>query len=124
MRCLRSSAGLTLVELLVALVLLASGVLLVAGAAGTAGRLLADGRRASRAGRLAERRLELLRGDAARAGSGCALASGRDSAADGVALTWQLGDLGPALRRVALVITRPTPTGPRADTVVSWVTCD
>jgi Tfp pilus assembly protein PilV len=123
MRFPSPSRGTTLTELLVALVLLGAGVLLAAGVAATSERLLGDGRRASRGGILVERRLELLRAASARAG-GCALGAGTDSAADGVTLAWQLGDLGPSLRRLAVVARRPSPAGPRADTVVTWVRCE
>lgn len=57
----RSTAGFTLVEVLVAIVVLTIGIIAMAGTSGMAARMIGRGKMATRAGQVATRTIEQLR---------------------------------------------------------------
>jgi type II secretory pathway pseudopilin PulG len=121
---IRARRGFTIVEALVAVMLLAAGLLALAGTSASVSRLIGEGRRSSRAGALAFQRLESLRTTACLARS-----SGSDSVmnASGKTLsknTWSYVDLGKSTYRIQLVVTYPARAGvTRADTLDQEVSC-
>lgn len=108
----------TLVEVLVALVLLEFGLLGLVATSAVAARDLATARASARARALARNRVELLRSSACRGP-----ASGAVVAPGGVVEVWWIaGDtLG---REIADSVSYPLPTGHRAHMVLrAWALC-
>ena len=87
-RRLRTRAGFTLPEVLVALVLLGIGLLGLAGSAGLVSRLVGDGSRLTMAAAVATARVEQLRALGCGAGSGSAVTRGIEE-------RWTVAALGP-----------------------------
>lgn len=117
------SAGLTVVEVLVALVLLGTGLVAAASASAATTRLVARGRSAIRSVEAAARRMESLRATAYRTSPVCiALAGGADSAAGGLVVTWRVGGTA-SLRSLSVVSTYRMPGGIRADTLLTQLWC-
>lgn len=119
--------GLSVVEVLVALVVLTAGLLLLAGGSGAATRELTRSRFATQALAMAEARLDLLRSRAASTTPPCtsplfSSASG-PVAYEGVTLTWQVPEAG-AARIVRALVTYPAGPGrTRTDTLVAVIGC-
>ncbi len=108
-----SRRGYTLIEVLVALLLLDVGLLALVGAAASAVRLVGDATLAGHAAASVEARREVLWSE--RCG-----AVGRRSENDGqVEVTWEARGAGPAVT-LTVTATRRTPRGTRTDTVVAW----
>ena len=107
-----SRRGYTLIEVLVALLLLDVGLLALVGAAASAVRLVGDATLAGHATARLQARREILWSE--RCGT-----SGRRSESDGlVEVTWEARGTGPAVT-LTVTATRLTPRGPRTDTVVA-----
>jgi prepilin-type N-terminal cleavage/methylation domain-containing protein len=116
--------GFTLIEAMVAIVLLSVGFLALAKGSGHVAKLLGEGRRASMAGAQSFQRLESLRTVAC-----LSRTNGSDSVqtASGKTISrssWTFSDLGKSTYRVRLVVTylsRGTST--KADTLDQEVSC-
>lgn len=113
---MRWRSGFTLVEVLVAIVLLTVGLLgLLAGTA-AAWRLVGQGWRDTRAEALGAQRLEALRA------MGCGVGGG--AAAEGpYTVSWTSDPLAVPLARIVVVVTSPTPRGSHADTFATVIPC-
>ena len=119
--------GLTLVEVLVALVILTGGLLTLAGETGRLVRQLARAERATWVGEAAVRRLELLWADGCGKRSGGAEVVRRgENGAVLATLTWDWSGVSDSSYR-ALLITMPAPLvgvpPARPDTLVTAVDC-
>jgi prepilin-type N-terminal cleavage/methylation domain-containing protein len=111
------NTGYTLVELVVALTVLAVGVLGAAATAAPIARLIRWGGAASSSAALAGAQLEAMRA------AGCAaLANGDASRAGGFRLTWTVAPRGP-LREVTVLVSFPTGTGTRTETYEALIAC-
>jgi len=123
MHAVRGSSGFTVVEVLVALVLISMGVLALAGSFSAAQRMLGRGRRSTLTTVAGQRRLEELRRGAHAAAPGCPVTSaGADTASDGITERWDVRPgAGTVLLRV--VVTARTPHGEVADTLATAVAC-
>ncbi|MGH7702580.1 MAG: type IV pilus modification PilV family protein [Gemmatimonadales bacterium] len=118
-----SSAGFSLVEMLIALSLLSIGLLALVGTAGLVARTLADGRRRTAVAHLAAARLEMLRRTAGSAGPHCtALAGGAAGRPGPIAERWVVNGGGEA-RTVIDSITFPTALGDRVLVVTTVIAC-
>jgi prepilin-type N-terminal cleavage/methylation domain-containing protein len=87
----RSTAGFTLVEVLVAVVVLGIGIIAMAGTSGMVTRMIGRGKMATRAGQAATRKVEELRLAAYSTSPHCtagAFASGGPVVANGVTTSW------------------------------------
>ena len=87
----QARAGFTLVEVLVAVVVLGIGIVALAGSAAMVTRMIGRGQMGTRAAQLASQRLELLRNAAYRTNPRCtdaSFASGGPVTAQGVTETW------------------------------------
>lgn len=124
LRAPASSAGLTLVEVMVAVVVLGIGIVALAGASGLTARALGQARAAAAASRAAASRMELLRAQAGATRPRCAaLADGADSAfARGLTIAWSVTAAGHG-RLLRVVTSRPAPGRVRHDTLASVVDC-
>ena len=116
--------GFTLIEAMIAIVLLSVGFLALATASGHVAKLLGEGRRASMAGAQAFQRLESLRTVAC-----LSRTPGADSVmtASGKTITkssWTFTDLGKSTYRVRLVVTyQSRKIAVKSDTLDQEVSC-
>jgi type II secretory pathway component PulJ len=114
----------TIVEAVVALVVLSVGVLALLGSAALTSRMLGQGRHSTRAGQVAFARIERLRQIAFSTVPACTGAEWRSGNAAGGGLTesWQIGEAAGPARRVIIVV-RSGPAGASSDTVVTGMLC-
>ena len=115
--------GFTIIEVLVAVVILGVGVIALASSSASSTRMVGRGRQATRAVQAATERMEILRADAYRTSPDCtALANGVDSAANGIVTSWRVVGAGD-LRSVRIISTYRVPGRTRADTILSQIQC-
>jgi Tfp pilus assembly protein PilV len=110
--------GFTVVEVLVATILLGLGLLAITGTTAHTTRMISAGRRHTHAAVLGRRITESLRGERCPA-------AGSGMAAEGpLEARWTVAPLaGGTARRVLVVIAAPRVLGSRADTVAATVVC-
>lgn len=120
---MKARSGFTIVEVLVAIIILTTGLLAVAAGSGSVYRMLGSGRRSSAAAAVAQARLEALRRDANRTSPRCtALASGSATATAGITERWIVTGSGPS-RTVQEIVTAPAARGTTTDTVFGTLEC-
>jgi prepilin-type N-terminal cleavage/methylation domain-containing protein len=107
----RSEQGFTLVEVLLAVIVLSIGVMALVGSSALATRMIGRGKTSSQVAQISSARAELLRAYAAQA-PGCtnaSLQSGSDSTSTtGIKEQWTLGGTaGDATRDVSMTLTYP-----------------
>jgi prepilin-type N-terminal cleavage/methylation domain-containing protein len=118
------SGGFTLVEVLLAVVVLVVGVLAVAGSAAMSTRMIGRGLHDTSAALVAGARVEWLRQLARSTSPPCAdarFASGSEDSGR-VAEAWTVAPAG-AARRVAVAVGYPVARGPAHDTLRTLVLC-
>ena len=118
-------SGFTLVELVVAVVVLSVGILALAGSAALTSRMVGWGRTSTRVGLTAAARVARLRQLALSTTPPCSAAEWRSGSAPGpgVSEAWEiLGGAGPA-RRVLIVLRSRRPHGVGSDTILTAVLC-
>ena len=117
--------GFTIVEAMVAVVVLTVGVLALVGSAALTSRMLGRGRHSTRTGQVAAARIERLRQIAFSTVPACTAAEWRSDSAGGPGLTesWQILDPAGTARRVRIVLRSRHPTGTSSDTVVTGFLC-
>lgn len=117
--------GFTIVEVMVAVLILTIGIIALAGASGLTHRMLGQGRMSTVASELAVQRLEVLRATAEGTATPCASAAFATGTAtvQNVALRWEVPSSGD-LRTVRVIATYRTPAGgTRRDTVATYIRC-
>lgn len=122
---LRSSTGLTLVEVMVAVVILGVGISALAGSFALVTRMIGRGRVQSRAALLAASRMEQLRLAAGSTAPRCisvAFADGGPLSTQSVTERWELGPAG-AVRQVRVIVSYPVPGGAHVDTLETRIDC-
>jgi prepilin-type N-terminal cleavage/methylation domain-containing protein len=122
---LRSVSGLTLVEVMIAIVVVAVGLGGLAGSLGLVTRMVGRGRVQSRAAQLAANRMEQLRLLAASTWPRCAaigFASGGPLSSRAVTEWWEVSSAG-AMRQVRVIVSYPIPGGTHADTLETRIDC-
>ncbi len=120
-----SRSGFSLVEVLVAVVILAVGVVALAGASGLVTRMIGRGKIDTRAVQVASQRLEGLRLAAYSTTPRCTaagFASGGPVTADGVTTAWVVPNAGPA-RTLTVTVSYATPRGVRSETLTTIIGC-
>ncbi|HYF40128.1 MAG TPA: prepilin-type N-terminal cleavage/methylation domain-containing protein [Gemmatimonadales bacterium] len=118
-------AGLTLVEVLVALVVLGVGILALSGSSSMITRMVGRGKSETHAAIAASRRVELLRQAARSSTPPCAaaeFASGGPVIEDGLSQSWTVTPAGP-VRRVRVTVSYPTVRGIRTAVLETAVAC-
>lgn len=116
-------AGFTIVEVLIAVVVLAVGIVALVGSSASSSRMIGRGRTATRAVQAATERMEMIRADAYRTSPDCtALANGSDSAATGVVTTWTITGTGTP-RTVRVISSYRVPGRTKADTLTTQIRC-
>ncbi len=118
--------GVTVAEVLVAVVVLTVGVLALVGTWARTSRMIGLGRHSTVAALAASSRIEWLRQAALASTPPCSGPGWRNGAAAGAWTSerWDILDTAGAARRVRVVVSHRTPAGPIADTVVSAVWCE
>jgi prepilin-type N-terminal cleavage/methylation domain-containing protein len=118
-----SRSGFTLIEVLVAVTILAVGVVAMAGSAGADTRMIGRGKIDTRATQLATERMEALRRTALFTTPRCtALASGGPTTTDNITLAWTVAVSGTG-RNVNVRATYATARGSRTDTLTTYIDC-
>jgi prepilin-type N-terminal cleavage/methylation domain-containing protein len=122
---LRSSRGLTLVEVMVAIVIVGVGIGGMAGSFALVTRMIGRGRVQGRAAQLAKSRIEQLRLLAGSTSPRCtavALSSGGPLSTRAVTERWEVGSAG-AIRQVRVIVSYPVTGGTHADTLQTRIDC-
>lgn len=118
-----AEAGFTLIEVVVAMLIMTTGLLAVAASSGSVFRMLGSGHRSTQAAAFAQARLESLRRDANRTSPRCtALAAGTATQSGGFTEQWTITVSGDS-RIIREIITQQTPRGTSRDTVFAVLEC-
>ena len=121
----RPSSGFTLVEVLVALVVLAVGILALTGSSAIINRMIGRGKIETQAAMAAARRTEILRRVAGSTTPRCSaaeFASGGPILEDGLLASWTVPPSG-SLRRVRVSVGYLTLRGPRSAVLETSIPC-
>lgn len=119
------TSGLTLVEVLVALVILGIGILALTGSSSLVTRMIGRGKVETHAALAASRRVELLRALAHSTSPRCTASdfvSGGPVIQDGFAQSWTVTPTG-KLRRVRVTVTYLTVRGTRSAVLETAIQC-
>jgi prepilin-type N-terminal cleavage/methylation domain-containing protein len=110
----RTTAGFTLVEVLVAVVVLAIGIIAMAGTSGMVTRMIGRGKMATRTGQVATQKMEQLRlaaySTSPRCTAGLFASGGPEVTAQGVTRSWVVPASG-KVRTVTVTVSFKTPPG-------------
>jgi prepilin-type N-terminal cleavage/methylation domain-containing protein len=118
-----SRSGFTLIEVMVAVTMLAVGVVALASAAASTTRMIGRGRIDTRAAQLATLKLDSLRALALTATPRCTgLATGGPDAVTNVSLSWTVTVAGTG-RTVAVSASYATVGGTRTDVLTTYIEC-
>ncbi len=110
--------GFTLVEVIVAILILSVGLLGLVTTAAITTRMIAQGQRYSETSTLAAQQLEILRSQ------DCAGLNGGSRSAGAFSVTWTVSTVaGGRARALDVVVTSPTGHGTRADTFATTIPC-
>jgi prepilin-type N-terminal cleavage/methylation domain-containing protein len=117
------SSGFTIIEILVAVLVMGVGLIALTGSSAAVTRMLGASRRTSLATQAAERRLEQLRLTARRSATGClTLTSGSAAYPQGMTERWEVVPR-PGVVLVRVVTSWPAGRGSSADTVATAIAC-
>ena len=120
-----SSSGVTLVEVLVALIVLGVGLVALAGSSSVVTRMIALGKAQTKAALIASRRIEILRAAARSTNPPCTgarFASGGPVETDRTVESWLVSPAG-AERRVTVTVQYLTSRGRRAAVLETEIGC-
>ena len=120
----RSAAGFTLVEVLVAVVVLGIGVTALVGSSAMVTRMIGRGQMETRAAQLAAKRLETLRRTAYSTSPSCtsgALADGGPVTSQGVTESWQVDGTDPLT--LTVTVSYNTAHGTHSDVLTTLIKC-
>jgi prepilin-type N-terminal cleavage/methylation domain-containing protein len=121
----RDRSGFTLVEVMIAIVVLGVGVIALAGSSASVTRMIGRGKHETRAAQVASRRLEALRAAALSSTPRCtagAFANGGPTVTDGVSETWVVPGAG-TLRTITVTVTHRTTRGNHTDVLTTTLEC-
>jgi prepilin-type N-terminal cleavage/methylation domain-containing protein len=121
----RSDSGFTLVEVLVAIVVLSVGVIALAGSTAMVTRMIGRGKVETRVAQAASRRIEALRLSAYSTSPHCTagtFASGGPVTANGLTESWSVPPAG-RVRAVQVNVTYGTVSGPRTASLQTRIEC-
>jgi prepilin-type N-terminal cleavage/methylation domain-containing protein len=119
-------SGFTLVEVMIAIVVLGVGVIALAGSSASVTRMIGRGKHETRAAQVASRRIEALRAAALSSTPRCtagAFASGGPLAPEpGVSETWVVPGAG-TLRTITVTVTHRMARGSHTDVLTTTLEC-
>ena len=119
----RDSRGFTLIEVMIAIVVLAIGVTALVGSSAVVTRMIGQGKISTQAVQAISQRMEQLRATAYSTTPNCTgLAAGSATTANGVTTTWTITANG-ELRTIRVIVNYPTTAGTDADTVSTIIRC-
>ena len=122
----RSEQGFTIIEIMLAVIVLSVGVMALVGSSALATRMIGRGAMSTRVTQVANARAELLRAYAAQTSPGCTnanVASG-NAVTNGITESWVLGgNPGDFTRDVTMTFTYRVPRGTRSDVMVITLYC-
>jgi prepilin-type N-terminal cleavage/methylation domain-containing protein len=121
-----SQRGFTIIEIMLAVVVLSIGVMALVSSSALATRMIGRGGMTSRVTQVAIARAELLRAYAAQTSPGCTNANVKSDSATtaNVREKWELLDnAGDETRRVRMTFTYQVPRGSRSDTMMITLYC-
>ena len=121
----KPSSGFTLIEVLIALTVLAVGILALTGSSAAINRMLGRGKAETQAALAASRRMEALRVAAASTAPRCTsseFSSGGPALEGGLAASWTVAPAG-ELRRVRVSVSYLTIRGPRSAVLETDIQC-
>ncbi len=121
----RSRSGFTIVEVLVAIVVLSVGLIALAGSMSMVTRMIGRGKIETRVAQAASRRIEVLRSAAYSTTPRCtggAFINGGPVTSGGLTETWVVPPAG-RVRNVQVSVTYRTPRGPRTATLQTRIEC-
>ena len=120
----RNASGFTLIEVMVAVIILSVGILALASGSGAVYRMLGAGKRSTKAAAIASERMELLRRQANATNPRCSAVAGGSATRPGnVTETWTVAGTGSS-RTVKVWVRYPTSRGTTADTLFTTLPCD
>lgn len=120
---MRNDKGFTILEVLVAVLVLAIGVIALVGSSALVTRMIGQGHRDTRAAAIAEQRLETLRQQAYATTPACTgLAGGTTAQPGSMTDTWQVAGAGNT-RTLKAIVTYRTNRGTSSDTVITVIRC-
>ena len=121
----RNAQGFTIIEVLVAVLVLTVGVTALVGSAGMVTRMIGRGKRTTEATQRAERRLEILRQTALSATPQCTGLTGGTATSAGITETWTVTTpVSPAQTRVLqVIVSYPRIRGNSVDTLITSIRC-
>ena len=123
----RSEQGFTIIEIMLAVVILSVGVMALVGSSAMATRMIGRGGVSTRVTQVAVARADLLRAYAASTSPGCADATTVKSGTattSGIVENWELlGAAGDNTRDVRMMFTYRVPRGSRTDTMMITLYC-
>jgi type IV pilus assembly protein PilV len=120
----RSEGGFTIVEVMVAMIVLSIGVVALVGSAGKVNRMIGRGKWSTFASQVAQHRLDRLRALAASTGTPCTAAgfASNSVVSQKITETWQVPASGTS-RLVRVIVSYPVPGGTKSDTVSTRISC-
>jgi prepilin-type N-terminal cleavage/methylation domain-containing protein len=125
----RSEQGFTIVEIMLAVIVLSIGVMALVGSSAMATRMVGRGGMSTQVTQVALARADLLRAYAASTSPGCTNANVANGTANSgsngrITETWQLtGNAGDPMRDVRMMFTYRVPRGTRTDTMMITLYC-
>ncbi len=122
---MKTTAGFTLIEVMVALIILGVGILALSGSSAMVNRMIGRGRVETHAAVLAARRVEKLRTAAASTSPRCtspSFSSGGPVWEDGLRQSWTVDPAGP-VRKVRVSVSYLTIRGSRSAVLETGIPC-
>ena len=115
---MKDRRGFTIIEVVVAILVLTTGLLALAGTAATVTRMITQGQLYSEASAMATERIEILRGVS------CDNMASGSSTQGRFTVTWRVQSVvvGRA-REVTVLVNAPTTSGTRVDTFATTIAC-
>lgn len=115
---MREARGFTVVEVLVAVMIVSVGLMGLATTAGVVTRMIGTGHHLTRAASLAAERIEGLRA------GGCPAAGRGGETRGSFVVTWEVAEAsGGRARDIVVRVTGPTPAGARTDSLLTTQLC-
>ena len=124
---MNNRSGFTLIEVMVAIIILSVGVLGLISTSALVTRMIGRGNMTTKATQLAQTRLEILRQQALASSPSCTAlgASGSSAGPSGMSEAWTVTTPSGTtnIRQFRVIVTYPIAKGTRADTMITQVRC-